>query len=208
MRISGGSFSCCFGSILQMVKKLNPKQIAKLITEDPDILLEHSPCPECGKPAYVGLREVECPTPGCRFHYKKQEEIIQAETGEHVDISKYISPVEWNPDYTQGRIYRENLFQLGGALTWPFEDWSEARRVIAKAFDSGHTNIVVDPLPEPQTYELRMHKGPPVITSKEELSYKPNNVKDALEFIYKEWWQPSESREKGGYVPWSYSSSP
>lgn len=63
---------------------MDPKKIAKLITEDPDILLEHSPCPECGGPAYIGLRTVECPTHGCRFYSQKQEEIINAEMPEEV----------------------------------------------------------------------------------------------------------------------------
>ena len=46
---------------------MTPKQIAKWLTEDPDILAEEA-CPSCGDPgAYVGFSSVECPNENCRL---------------------------------------------------------------------------------------------------------------------------------------------
>lgn len=49
------------------------RKIAKLITEDPDILAEGK-CPRCGGNAYQGLNQVECATPSCVNYSPKQRE--------------------------------------------------------------------------------------------------------------------------------------
>jgi hypothetical protein len=61
---------------------MDPKRIAKLITEDPDILCEDEPCPACGQQAYVGFSNIECPNQDCKYYSEKQEEIVKR--GENV----------------------------------------------------------------------------------------------------------------------------
>ena len=50
---------------------MNPEDIARLITEDPDIV--DIKCPTCGAHgAYIGFNTIECPNPNCRHYSKKQ----------------------------------------------------------------------------------------------------------------------------------------
>jgi hypothetical protein len=53
-----------------------PDIIAKLITEDPDLLLEYK-CPKCGDPdAYAGLHNLECPNYACdKFSQRRADEV-------------------------------------------------------------------------------------------------------------------------------------
>ena len=59
-----------------MARKDPQAEMARHITEDPDVLCEDQPCPICGKQAYVGFTNIECPTRGCPNYSKKQEEIV------------------------------------------------------------------------------------------------------------------------------------
>ena len=69
-----------------MPKKDPQAEIAEHITEDPDVLKEDQPCPICGKQAYVGFTNVECPTRGCPNYSKKQEEIVYGKGGPSTSI--------------------------------------------------------------------------------------------------------------------------
>jgi len=60
---------------------MTPKDIARLITEDPDILNEGA-CPECGAEAYHGFTNVECPTPGCKNYSAKQAAEVRSISGD------------------------------------------------------------------------------------------------------------------------------
>jgi|GEM_PF-3766842 len=52
---------------------MNPKDIARMITEDPDLFAE-AKCPGCGledPDVYHGFNAVECPNPQCQFYNTK-----------------------------------------------------------------------------------------------------------------------------------------
>ena len=50
-------------------------------------------CPECGSPAYVGLREVECSNPRCK-HYVERDEPLEFDD----DPTPTVPPAWWPAD--------------------------------------------------------------------------------------------------------------
>jgi hypothetical protein len=76
---------------------MKPEEIARIITEDPDVLTEDEPCPECGGQAYIGFSTIECPTPGCRHYSQKQEEIVkkQEEIANPPELNLSLHAMDW-----------------------------------------------------------------------------------------------------------------
>lgn len=101
---------------------MDPRDIARLITEDPDVLAEAA-CPSCGnKRAYIGFSNVECPNSECKFYSEKQAK-ESAEYGPwQLKISVpamlksievyYFEVIGWD------LVKRHELKKRGTLLTW------------------------------------------------------------------------------------------
>jgi hypothetical protein len=86
---------------------MNPKEIARLITEDPDVLSGEK-CPECGADAYVGLWDIECPTQGCK-NYSEKQAVESPANVLATDLIRILPTIERNEFQSETWIASKNL---------------------------------------------------------------------------------------------------
>ena len=115
-----------------------PEEIARLITEDPDVMSIR--CPTCGAHgAYIGFNTVECPNPNCRHYSKKQafehqREVMRQESEYRLTPPNIVKALEDNGfEFFEYLPSEPSVGIMGDAEVWH----NDRKDVTIEIFDNG-----------------------------------------------------------------------